>query len=212
MNRESSDQIRYYQTISHFLFNLRGAPFILSAREINIIEEWEGEHIPLDTVLEGIKSAYETFRSDRRYRKIFTLNFCNRFVFRAFSQYKERRVGKKSEGKTDNEKIEMIRSEIKRFINHISKEVLYLREIYLKILDDLSLENIDEEALEQRDEQIDRLLLAHLKKSDRDKHRKDSTGKHQAAQESEKNHIANRRYIKSVREKYKIPYVSIFYY
>lgn len=212
MNKNQSDQEHYYQTIARLLFRLRGAPFVLSAREIDIIEEWEEQHIPLNIISEGIKSAYENFRKLRSGRKKFTLAFSCRFVSNAFCQHRERRVGKKSVGKTKDERIEMIEAEVRNFIKNISKEVSYLKESYLDILDDLSSDDLDEETLERRDDQVERLLLEYATPSIMDKYRQQVINEYNIIQESEKNRIASRKYIKTVREKYKIPYVSLFYY
>lgn len=212
MNKYNSQPEHYYQTIARLLFSLRGAPFILSPREIDIIEEWEERHIQLDTVLEGIKTAYEYFRKNTGSRKNFTLTFCRRFVSTAYDLYKERKVGKKNVGQTSSERVEIVKAEIKTFIKNISKEVSYLKEIYLDVLEDLSLDEVDEDALERRDEQVNRLLLEHAAPHEMERHRQKAIDEYNINQESEKNQIAEKKLIKSAREKYKIPYVSLFYY
>jgi hypothetical protein len=212
MNKNDSRPEQYYQTIARLLFSLRGAPFILSPREIDIIEGWEERHIPLNIVLEGIKSAYEYFRKNTRLPKNFTLVFCQRFVSTAYHLHRERKVGKKSVDKTRIERVEMAKAEVKTFINSITKEVSYLKELYLDILDDLSLDKVDEETLENRDEQVDQLLLEHAAPNEMEEYRQRVVNEYNITQESEKNQIAKRKFIKTVREKYKIPYVSLFYY
>lgn len=185
---------------------------MLSASEIDIIEEWEERHIPLNTVLEGIKFAYEHFRKNRGSGKNFTLTFCRRFVSTAFNLYKERKIGKESMGKRKSERVELVKAEIKTFLNNISKEVSYLKIFYLDILEDLSLGEIDEEVLESKDDQVDQLLLEHASPNEMKKHRQKALDEYNITQQSEKNQIANRKLIKTVREKYKIPYVSLYYY
>ncbi|MFW6123936.1 MAG: hypothetical protein ACOC5G_01830 [Acidobacteriota bacterium] len=212
MNKESSQTEHYYQTIARLLFRLRGTSFILSGREIDVIEEWEERHIPLNIVLEGIKSAYEYFRMNTGMPKNFTLSFCQRFVSTAHNLNKERKVGKKSVSETRSERVKKIKEEVKIFINNISKEVSYLKEFYLVILNDLSADKVDEEILESRDEQVDHLLLEHATQNEMEKYRQEAVDEYNITQESEKNQIAKRKFLKTVRERYKIPYISFFYY
>jgi len=212
MSRYSSHSERYYQTISRFLFSLRGAPFILSPREIDIIEEWEERHIPLATVLEGIKTAYEYFRKNTGLRRNFSLSFCNRFVSTAYHLFKERKVGSMSVDQTRSKRVEIVKAEVKTFLKHMSKEVSFLKEIYLSILEDLSLDKVDEEALEKKDEQVNRLLVKHAAPQEMERHRQEAVNEYKTTQESDKDQIAKRSLIKTAREKHKIPYVSFFYY
>lgn len=212
MSQHSSQSERYYQTISRLLFSLRGAPFILSPREIDMIEEWEERHIPLETVLEGIKTAYEYFRKKTGLRKNFSLSFCNRFVSTAYNLFKERKVGRMSVDQTRSKRVEIVKAEVKTFLKHMSEEVSFLKETYLSILEDLSLDKVNEEALENRDEQVNRLILKHAAPQEMERHRQEAVNEYNITQESEKNQIAKRRLIKTAREKHKIPYVSFFYY
>jgi len=211
MNKKDSEPEQYYQTIARLLFRLRGAPFILSAREIDVIEEWEHRCIPLNTVLEGMKSAYGRFRRDSRTRN-FTLAFCQRFVLNAFHMHRERKIGKRGRKRAGSERVETVKHEVKKFIDHIPEPVSYLKEHYLEILDDLSLNKIDEDTLESRDDQIDQMLLEHASPDEIETHRQKAAEEFSVNQEAERNQIAKKKFIKEVREKYKIPYVSLFYY
>ncbi|HZX09861.1 MAG TPA: hypothetical protein VFG01_02850, partial [Acidobacteriota bacterium] len=76
----------------------------------------------------------------------------------------------------------------------------------------LSLDEVDEDALERRDEQVNRLLLEHAAPHEMERHRQKAIDEYNINQESEKNQIAEKKLIKTAREKYKIPYVSLFYY
>lgn len=209
---QNSGQEQYYQTIARLLFSLRGAPFILSAREIGVIEEWEEHQVPLNIVLEGIKSAYEYFRRNQSFRKSFTLTFCNRFVSFAYHQYRERRIGQKGTDETREKKIKRIKAQVKSFLSDLSKEMSYLKALYQDILDDLSAENLDENVLEKRDEQVDQLLLERAPEGSIEKYKKEVSTQYRVTQESEKIQIARRKYLQNVRKKHKIPYVSLFYY
>ncbi len=212
MERDGSDQEHYYQTIARFLFNLRGAPFILSPREIDVIEGWEQRQVPLRTALDGMKAAYEYFRENPGNRRRFTLIFCRRFVSTEFSQHKERKVGEKSAGRDRDERIESIKAEVRSFLRNISKEVLYLKDLYLEILDDLSLDKLKDENLETRDKQVDQVLLDRATQNCMDRYKKEVAVEYDVTGEEERWQIARRKYIKDKRERYKIPYVSLYYY
>lgn len=211
MNKKDSNSEQYYQTIARLLFRLRGAPFILSAREIGVIEEWEQNRIPLNTVLEGIRSAYEHFRK-KGTQKNFNLAFCQRFVTTAFHGHRERKIGKRSSIKNGSDKVKTVRQEVKKFIDHIPEQVSFLKTPYLEILDDLSLNKIDEESLEKKDEQIDQMLIENASPDEMEKYRQKARDDFRVTQESDKDHIAQKKLIKSLRERYRIPYVSLFYY
>lgn len=212
MERESSEQEHYYQTIARLLFNLRGAPFILSPSEIDIIEGWEERHVPLRTALDGMKAAYERFRKNPGSRRRFTLSFCSRFVSTAFSQHRERKVGEKSVGKTRDDRIKKIKAEVRSFLKNISKEVFYLKDLYLEIQDELSLNELKDDTLESRDEQVDQVLLDRAAQSCMDRYRKEAAVEYDVTGEEKRKQIARRKYIKDMRERYKIPYVSLYYY
>jgi hypothetical protein len=212
MENGSSDQEHYYQTIARLLFNLRGAPFILSPREIDIIEGWEERHIPLRAVLDGMKAAYERFRKNTDSRRRFTLIFCSRFVSTEFSQHRERKVGKKSLSKTRDERVKKVKAEVRSFLKNMPKEALYLKDLYLEILDDLSLDELKDETLESRDEQVDQMLLDRAAQSSMDRYRKEVAVEYDVTGEENRKQVARRKYIKDMRERYKIPYVSLYYY
>lgn len=212
MERDDSGQEHYYQTIARFLFNLRGAPFILSPREIDVIEGWEQRQVPLRTALDGMKAAYEYFRKNPGSRRRFTLTFCRRFVSAAYSQHRERKVGEKSAGRDRDERIESIKAEVRSFLRNISKEVLYLKDLYLEILDDLSLDKLKDETLETRDKQVDQVLLDRATRNCMDRYKKEVGVEYDVTGEEERKQIARRKYIKDKRERYKIPYVSLYYY
>ncbi len=212
MEHNSLDREYYYQTISRLLFYLRGAPFILSPREIDIIEGWEERHIPLRTALDGMKAAYEHFRKNPGSRRRFQLAFCSRFVSVAFSQHRERKVGEKSVGETRDERVDRIKAEVRSFLKNISKEVLYLKDLYWEILDDMSLNKLRDETLESRDEQVDQVLLDRAAQSCMDRYRKEVAVEYDVTGDKNRKQIARRKYIKDMREKYKIPYVSLYYY
>jgi len=73
---------QYYQSIARHLISLRGSPFYLSAREMEIIESWESQGIPLSTVLEGLKQGYAAFRVRKAGRgRKFSLLHCQKHVF-----------------------------------------------------------------------------------------------------------------------------------
>jgi hypothetical protein len=162
-------------------------------------------------VLEGIKMAYENYRSrPHKKGKTFSLAFCHDHVVKAFSQYKERKVGRRGGLPSQPDKSEKVRVECERFLQEIPARAVYLKEIFARILDEFSEGLIDEDRLEQFEEEIEGLILENADAEEREEVsgeiRIEWSGR------AEWDRIYRLSLIKRVREKNKVPYVSPFYY
>lgn len=209
------DRSRYFQSITHHFLRLRGAPFFLSSRELNLIETWESMKIPLQVVLEGIDRTFEKKRlnsSGKKRSKIPSLAFCDLQVLRAFEQFRDRRVGTEKRIMGREEKRKRARAEVKRFLENIPCEVDYLKDIYSKVLKLLSIRNVSEEELERREGEIEELILE--KSSDKEKEtvKKKISSEYEFRQEEEFQRIFRLRLLRLLRGRYRIPYVSLYYY
>jgi len=204
---------RYFQSIARHFLKLRGAPFFLSSKELDLIETWEKMKIPLQVVLEGIDRAFEKDRLKRvRKRKILSLAFCNLQVLKAFEQFKDRRVGTKNKVVGKEEKKKKAKAEVKRFLENIPCEIDYLREIFSQVLRLLSLNNIDEEELEQKEREIEALLFEKSLDPEKEEVKKEILAEYEFVEEEEFQRVFKLRLLKHLREVYKIPYVSLYYY
>ena len=207
------DKEHYFQSIARHFFQLRGTPFFLSSKELGMIDSWEKQGIPLYVVLEGIKAAYENFRKQSRAKaRKLSLTFCQREVLRAFEQYRNRKVGQKGRIVPITEKRNKIRAEVERFLAEIPEEVLFLQEDFTQLNDRLSQIEIHEEKLEEIEEYIERLLWKKASHMEIEKAKKDIQNEFQVRESSELTRLAQVKLIKRMRDMFKIPYISPFYY
>jgi hypothetical protein len=204
---------RYFQSISRHFLKLRGAPFFLSSKELDLIETWEKMKIPLPVVLEGIDRAFEKERLKRvRRRTILSLGFCNLQVLKAFEQFRDRRVGTRNKVVGKEEKKKKAKAEVKRFLENIPSEIDYLRESFSQVLRLLSLKYIDEEELEQKEREIEVLLFEKSSSPEKEEVKGKILAEYEFVEEEEFQRIFKLRLLKHLRERYKIPYVSLYYY
>ena len=207
------DKEHYFQSIARHFIQLRGTPFFLSSKELGMIDSWETQGIPLHVVLEGIKAAYENFRKQSRVKaRKLSLIFCQREVSRAFEQYRNRKVGQKGRIVPRMEKRNKIRAEVKRFLAEIPEEVLFLQEVFTQLHDSLSQIGTREEKLEEIEEYIERLLWEQVSHREIEQAKKDIQDEFQVREPSELARLAKVKLIKRMRDMFKIPYISPFYY
>lgn len=213
LEMKNEKRSRYFQSISRHFLKFRGAPFFLSSKELDLIETWEKMKIPLPVVLEGIDRAFEKNRLKRvRKRKILSLAFCNLQVLKAFEQFRDRRVGTKIKVVGKEERRKKAKAEVTRFLENIPCEIDYLREVFSQVLRLLSLKNIDEEELEQKEREIEVFLFEKSLNKEKEEMKKKILAEYEFAEEEEFQRIFKLRLLKHLREMYKIPYVSLYYY
>lgn len=209
--RRQKEQDRYFQTVARRYYQLRGAPFFLSPRELILIESWNEYGIPLPVVLEGMKMAYESYRSrPHKKGKTFSLAFCHDHVVKSFSQHKERKVGKRGKILDQPDKSEKVRVECERFLQNIPTQAVYLKEIFIRILDEFSEGKTDENRLEQFEEEIEALIVENADAEEKEEVRGEIRVEWSGREEWDR--IYQLSLIKRVRERNKVPYVSPFYY
>jgi len=87
-----------------------------------------------------------------------------------------------------------------------------LREIFSQVLRLLSLKNIDEKELEQKEREIEVFLFEKSSNTDKEEMKKKILAEYEFAEEEEFQRIFKLRLLKHLREMHKIPYVSLYYY
>jgi len=186
-----SERDRYFQEISRVFLARRGAPFFLSPKDLELIASWEKAGIPLTLVLEGIDRAFAPGSEGAvSPGKVLTLAFCQNQVRKLHELRRERRIGSAAGGvPSRSEKRLWALTEVEDFLTRSDAdgppgvEAIARRARAL-----LAAEGTDEEALERLDEEADAALAAGAEESDRT------------------------RRIKTLREKYRLPYFALFYY
>ncbi len=204
---------RYFQEIAQTFFDLRGAPFVLSSRDMVTISVWEEMGIPLRVVLEGVRRGFESYRKRHpQGRKIPSLSFCNAQVLKAFAQFRDRGVGRRRKEDSREAKKRKAKIEVERFLQSLAPGVSYLGGIYREALGILSRRAADEERLESLQSQVEELILRHARETERARveHRIRESWK--GRPESEVRDLSRILLVKTLREKYKIPHLSLFYY
>lgn len=203
----------YFQTIAKFLFSRRGAPFFLSSQEIDLISVWERQGIPLDAVLNGMREQFDT--TDRAFpgKRRRTLLSCRNSVQRAFEQSRERGVGSKRRSPSEPRmKVKAVQREVASFLSRIPPEVAGLREIYSPLSDILRLGKADEEELERADQAVEAWLCAHASSEDRIDAEQEAAADLTTWGEREKQRLRDIRLARYLRHKYRVPFLSPFYY
>jgi len=203
----------YYQQIARAFFARRGAPYVLSSRDMVTISSWEETGIPLRVVLEGIERAFERSRPRlARGRKMSSLSFCQTEVMKAYNGFRDRKVGRDRKERSREEKRKKISLEVKKFLESLPPEVEFLREAYREALAALSRKNVVEDALERLDEKVEQLILRRAEADDRGEMEKCRRADFPGRPAAELDEIYRLQLVKRWREKYRIPYLSFFYY
>lgn len=212
MERQSQ-RSRYFQEIAQAFFDLRGAPFVLSSKDIVTISTWEEMGIPLRVVLEGIQRAFEHYKKRQAgSRKISSLSYCNAEVLRAFAQFRERSVGRRSKEVFREEKKKRVRLEVQRFLQFLSPEVSYLKDIYREAFNILSRRTAKEEELERMEDKVEELILRHAQEMEKAEVERRIMANFKGRRDSGAQEIYKIQLVKFMREKYRIPHLSFFYY
>ena len=212
MRRKKNEIGFYFQTIERFFFGQRGSPFFLSSKELDVIADWKKKGIPVQVVLDGISDCFTWQRKKPgRKNKIHSLVFCRSFVLKAFESYKERRVGSDLKGFGEEERKIRLKKAVERFLNTSPGEIRELGEMFSRVKKLLSQE-VDEERLEQIEQNVERLLIRKAPDSEKKKIRDDVREEYPDKKGKEHAQILELRIIKHMREKYKVPHISLYYY
>lgn len=213
VKRKDKDRSEYFQSIARYFFKQRGAPFFLSSRELELVSKWEKMEIPLPVVLEGIKRAFESYKRKRgKKTRIQTLSFCERQVLNAFDQYRERKVGSERMRIERTEKRKLAKAEIKTFLDNLPEQIRYLKEAYSRAQRLLSRSSVEEEKLEQIEGEVEELIRKHSSVEEKDRVKRDVYSEYNVKDDEEFLRIFRIKLVKAIRDRYKIPYISLFYY
>jgi hypothetical protein len=212
MRRTKKEAGRYFQTVARFFLEQRGVPFFLSSQEVEIIAGWEKDGIPVQTVLQGIKDGFERRKREpgRKHRAL-SLAFCQPFVDKAFEAYKERRVGTQRKSAQKRDKRKELQRAIFLFLESCPEEIQEIKQVYFRLQRKSSRE-LDETMLEALEQKVEALLLQKASKEEKNRIRKDVLDEFGSSGRKEVDRIMDLKIAKYVREKYKIPYLSLYYY
>jgi len=105
---DSFNYFNYFTEIEEYFWRKRGAHLLVSPLDWAIVETWQRAGIPLDAVLRGIDSAFESYQRSRRGagRPLKSLAYCVDAVLEAAAEKQESSAGagpvpKRAEKKTE---------------------------------------------------------------------------------------------------------------
>jgi hypothetical protein len=229
----------YFTEIEEAFVRRRGSHIHVSPLDWSLIEAWRERGIPLEVAIRGINSAFDSYdRSPRRGRKVNSLFYCQQEVEAQFQIYSEARVGeaRKAEAEAPAQDSpfspEMVSQFLSERVNDLSllapaHRHEMLGEVFSRAIDrtraiiaDLQQTRvIDPERLENELMQIEQLMLeglyANLSAEERarfrdeaEKQLKSYKGRMEPDiyQQTLENNFARR-----IREKYRVPRLSLFY-
>jgi len=169
--------------------------------------------IPLHVVLEGVERSFEIHkRKTGRKAKIQSLAFCDIQVIKAFEQERERKVGHKKRIVERRAKRDRAKVEVERFLGKIPPQISYLKEAYSLAQKELSQSHFDEEELERIEDKIEELLWRNSLDEEKKRVKKRVAKDYEFKEKEEFERIFKIKLVKVLRDKYKIPYISLFYY
>jgi hypothetical protein len=213
MEKDNKKKSEYFQSVARRFFALRGAPFFLSSKELALIAGWEEMGIPLRVVIEGMTRSFEGCRRRRGGRKkMSSLSFCHHQVLKAFDEEKERRVGRKRDLAGKEEKREAAKNEVEKFLKGLPPELNYLQEPYSRALRILAQGHLDEEGIERIDEEVEELLWMHAPEEEKAGVKAEVGKEYGCQEEKEAVELGKIKLVKGLREKHRIPHISLYYY
>jgi len=84
----------YFLEIESHFISRRGTPFVLNAKDVNLIREWHEAGIPLPIVIEAIDAVFD--KQEAKDRKVNGLSFCKHAVKELWADRRELQVGSES--------------------------------------------------------------------------------------------------------------------
>lgn len=212
MHSEDRDQSEYYRTIAGEFLKRRGAPLILSPRDMAAIAGWEARRVPLKAVLLGIDRTFEGLRKRGRGNRGGSLALCEREVGRAMEQHQDRSAGGRRAGPTRPAKQERARREVERALCDLSPDDAQLSRLYRTALEALTVKDPEEEALERIEASIEHLLYDRAAPEEKARSVRQARKELPGGGPGEVESLSRTRIVKAMRKKGKVPYVSLYYY
>ena len=116
---DSFNYFNYFTEIEEYFWRKRGAHLLVSPLDWAIVETWQRAGIPLETVLRGIDSAFESHQRSRRGagRPLKSLAYCVDAVLDAAAEKQETSAGAGPEPKRNEKHAEAFsREELRNFL------------------------------------------------------------------------------------------------
>jgi len=213
MEKEEEERGYYYRAIARHFILRRGAPFLLSPREIELIARWEASSIPLPVVIEGIDRTVEKMKKKKRPLASFSLLLCASEVARAYAQHRDRLVGVSRRTQVKDKHNDILKA-IEKFLAELPASLTGLKPIFLRALEVMKLEDkgAREKQLEDLEEALEEKLVEAASEEEREKVSAWIEREFPAITGLEKEEIFKTALIKFMWEKYRVPHLLTCYY
>ena len=210
---DENERGRYYREIAGAFLKHRGAPFFLSAKDLELVAAWERAGVPLASVLEGIESAFEAARPNARPRgKVLSLAYCEIPVARAWERHRDRKVGGTRKLPPKRDRRAAVRTEIGRFLGAVPPGLEAVGAVFAAAATGLDEGGLSDEDLERLDEKAEALLRAAAPAGEAAAAREAVRTEHRNLARAAVEAAAAVELVKRLRARHKIPYLSPFYY
>ena len=177
-----------------------------------LIGRWEKARVPLDAVLEGMERAFANYRKGGRPVRALTLAFCEYQVAKALAGGRERRAGGTRPSASRGDKNERLRAEIGRFLAMVPPGLEALVSAFAEARTVLDGPGPGGERLEALDESVDEALWRAAPEAEKARARKDVVAGHSGKRALDLDDVARTKVVKDMRERHKVPYLSLYFY
>jgi hypothetical protein len=237
---ESWNYFNYFTEIENYFWKKRGAHLLVSPLDWAIMETWQKAGVPLDAVLKGIDSAFESYQRSRRGagKPLKSLAYCTDAVLEAAEEQSESAAGSAPKnGKAAKEPFS--REELREyFAKNVARIAAVadggtfgqgefagrLREIAQSLNEMETLLDspgaLDLEDLERRltilDDKLQALLVSHASEETMLKIRREMDGQlaaYRRKMKAEQIALVEKQYVqKRLLEEFRLPRLSLYYF
>ena len=237
----SLNYFNYFTEIEDTFVRRRKKHLFLSPLDWALMETWKEQEIPLHIVLRGIERAFDSFESKPRKRSVKSLLYCQEEVEAQFAEWLEARVGANDEGNDSTAgeaeagpfSLIAVRQHIHRSINELealagrppnaaqfletlSRTTARLREIEEDLEDGSSFNSRRlEDSLTGLERMLNESMFASLPTADFDQIKaevKSQLRPYRSQMDADAyKQTENNLILKSLREKFSLPRLSLFY-
>lgn len=159
-----------------------------------------------------MERAFANYRKGGRPAGALTLAFCEYQVGKALAGRRERRAGGTRKAAPRDAKKERLRKEIGRFLGEVPPGLEALAGTFTAaraVLDD---PGAGEDGLEALDERVEEALWQAAPEKDKARVRKDVRTGLSGKRTLDLEDVARTKLVKEMRERHKVPYLSLYYY
>lgn len=219
----------YFTEIEETFIRRRGKHLLVSPLDWALIQTWQQRGVPLHIVLRGIENVFDSHdKKPNQKRTVKSLFYCKEEIEVQYAEWLESQVGKSAEdenGSAENELFskEAVSAHLERSVKDLKKKARgfdgELREVFERVMnrlgelkDNYQTSELLEESLEKMDALIDEALLNAFETGDLTAEIEGQMSSYRDKMEPDVfRQTVNLMVVKRLREREKIPRLSLFY-